>query len=51
MPGRTPGNEQPSHPSESIHLEQQHEEKHVGVIGNERLTAVGGLVLLLRRAG
>jgi hypothetical protein len=47
MPARTRGFEQPSHPSKSIHWEQQHEEKHVGVIGNERITALASLVLLV----
>jgi len=46
MPARTPGNELPPHPSEAIHLEHKDEEKHVGVVGNERLTALVSLVLL-----
>jgi hypothetical protein len=47
MPVRTPGNEQPLHPSEARHLEHTDEEKHMGVIGNERLTALVSLVLLV----
>lgn len=47
MPARTPGNEIPDYPSESLHLEQQYEQTHVGVIGNERLTALVSLVLLV----
>src|SRR5438477_11416130 len=47
MPGRTPGNKQPLHPSEARHLEHTDEEKHRGVIGNERLTALVSLVLLV----
>ena len=47
MPARTPGNELPEHPSEAMHLEHKYEEKHVGVIGNERLTALVSLVLLV----
>ena len=43
MPARTPGNEIPDYPSDSLHLEQ----KHVGAIGNERLTALVSLVLLV----
>ena len=41
------GFKQPSHPSEARHLEHKDEEKHVGVIGNERLTALVSLVLLM----
>ena len=43
MSAHTPGNELPEHPSEATYLEQ----KHVGVIGNERLTALVSLVLLV----
>lgn len=43
MPARTPGNEISKRPSESMDLEQQ----QAGVIGNERLTALVSLVLLL----
>ena len=46
-----PGNELPEHPSEAMYPEHTDKDEHVGVIGNERLTAVGGLVFLLRRAG
>ena len=35
MPARTPGNEQPLHPSEAMPVEHMDEETHVGVIGNE----------------
>jgi hypothetical protein len=42
MPGYTPGNKQPLHPSEPMRIEQ----KLAGVIGNERLTALVSLVLL-----
>ena len=47
MPVRTSGNEQPLHPSESRQLEHTDEEKHMGVVGNERLTALVSLVLLV----
>src|SRR5215471_7351924 len=47
MSARTPGSEQPSHQSETIHLEHKDEEKHTGVIGNERLTTLVSLVLLV----
>jgi hypothetical protein len=47
MPGRAPGNEQPLHPSEARPLEDTYEEKHIGVIGNKRLTALVSLVLLV----
>ena len=47
MPARTPGNEQPLHPSEAMPVEHMDEETHVGVIGNERLTALVSLVLLV----
>lgn len=43
MPARTPGNEISKRPSESMDLEQQ----QAGVIGNERLTALVSLVLLV----
>ena len=43
MPAHTPGNEMSHHPSESIQLEQT----QAGVIGNERLTALVSLVLLV----
>jgi hypothetical protein len=39
MPARTPGNKLP--------LEHTNEEKHMGVVGNERLTALVSLVLLV----
>src|ERR671922_469261 len=39
MPARTPGNTLP--------LEHTDEEKHMGVVGNERLTALVSLVLLV----
>jgi len=39
MPARTPGNKLP--------LEHTDEEKHMGVVGNERLTALVSLVLLV----
>ena len=47
MSARTPGNGLPEHPSEAMHLEHKYEERHVGVIGNERLTALVSLVLLV----
>src|SRR5207302_1262845 len=47
MPARTPGNELPKHPSKAMHLEHKDEEKYVGVVGNERLTALVSLVLLV----
>ena len=47
MPARTPGNDLPPHPSQAMHLEHKDEEMHVGVIGNERLTALVSLVLLV----
>src|SRR5215472_11636864 len=47
MPARTPGNELPQYPSEAIHLEHTDEEKDVGVVGNERFTALVSLVLLV----
>ena len=47
MPVRIPGNEFPEHPSAAMHLEHKDEEKHVGVIGNERLTALVSLVLVV----
>lgn len=47
MPARIPGNEFPEHPSAAMHLEHKDEEKHVEVIGNERLTALVSLVLLM----
>jgi hypothetical protein len=47
MPAHTPGNELPLHPSKAMHLEHTDEEKHGGVIGNERLTALVSLVLLV----
>lgn len=47
MPARTPGNELPTYPSKEMPLEHTDEEKHVGVIGNERLTALVSLVLLV----
>lgn len=47
MPARTPGNELPKYPSKEWHLEHTDEEKHMGVIGNERLTALASLVLLV----
>jgi hypothetical protein len=43
VPARTPGNEISHHPSKSTHLEQT----QAGVIGNERLTALVSLVLLV----
>jgi len=43
MPVGPPGNEQPVHPSESLHMEQ----KLAGVIGNARLTVLVSLVLLV----
>jgi hypothetical protein len=43
MPARTPGNEISKRPSASMDLEQQ----QAGVIGNERLTALVSLVLLV----
>src|SRR5690348_2017380 len=43
MPARTPGNEISQRPSESMDLEQQ----QAGVIGNERLTALVSLMLLV----
>ncbi len=43
MHTRTSENERPTHPSESMVLEQQ----QAGVIGNERLTALVSLVLLV----
>ncbi len=47
MSARTPGNDLPKYPSKEMHLEHTYEEKHVGVIGNERLTALVSLVLLV----
>ncbi|MBV9229019.1 MAG: hypothetical protein JOZ18_06870, partial [Chloroflexi bacterium] len=47
MLARTPGNEQPPHQSPPRHLKHTDEEKHRGVIGNERLTALVSLVLLV----
>lgn len=47
MPARTPGNEQPPHPSQSTHPKHTDEEQHMGVIGNVRLTALVSLVLLV----
>src|SRR5258708_25201499 len=46
MPARIHGNEFPEQPSKEMHLEHKEEEKHGGVIGNERLTALVSLVLL-----
>jgi hypothetical protein len=47
MPARTHGNKGPLHPSKERQLEHTDEEKHMGVIGNERLTALVSLVLLV----
>jgi hypothetical protein len=47
MPARTPGNELPKYPSKAMHLEHKEEEKYVGVVGNERLTALVSLMLLV----
>lgn len=47
MPARTSGNNLPEHPSEARHLEHKEEETPVGVIGNERLTALVSFVLLV----
>jgi hypothetical protein len=47
MPARTHGNDLPPHPSEAMHLEYKYEEKHTGVIGNELLTALVSLMLLV----
>ncbi len=47
MPARPSGNELPKYPSKVMHLEHTDEEKHMGVIGNERLTALVSLVLLV----
>ncbi len=47
MPARTPGNDLPPYPSKAMHLEHKDEEKYVGVVGNERLTALVSLVLLV----
>ena len=47
MPARTPGNEQPLQLSKARQLEHTDEEKHRGVIGNEQLTALVSLVLLV----
>src|SRR6266571_843407 len=47
MSARTPENDLPPHPSKAMHLEHKEEEKHVGVIGNERLTALVSLMLLV----
>lgn len=47
MPARTPENDLPPHPSKAMYLEHKDEEKHVGVVGNERLTALVSLVLLV----
>jgi hypothetical protein len=47
MLARTLGNERPPHQSPSRHLKHTDEEKHRGVIGNERLTALVSLVLLV----
>ncbi|SRR5579875_683204 len=43
MPARTSGNALPEQPSETMHLKQQ----QAGVTGNERLTALVSLVLLV----
>lgn len=45
MPARTPENA--PHPSEAMQKEHTDEEKYVGVIGNEQLTALVSLVLLM----
>ena len=45
MPARIPGNEFPDQPSKVMHLEHR-EDEDLGVIGNERLTALVSLVLL-----
>src|SRR5690348_15959157 len=37
----------PPNPSKAMHLEHKDEEKYVGVVGNERLTALVSLVLLV----
>lgn len=47
MPARTPGNKLPLHSSKAVHLEHTDEEKHMGVVGNERMTALASAVLLV----
>lgn len=47
MPARRPGNEFPEQLSKEMHLEHKEEEKQMGVISNERLTALVSLVLLV----
>src|SRR5215467_11778740 len=47
MPARPPGNKWPLHPSKARHLEHTDEETYRGVIGNEQLTALVSLVLLV----
>jgi hypothetical protein len=47
MHARSQDDEMPEYPSESMHLEHTHEQQHAGVIGNERLTALVSLVLLV----
>ncbi|GLV53208.1 hypothetical protein KDH_00630 [Dictyobacter sp. S3.2.2.5] len=47
MPSRTPGNELPEYLSQARHLEHKDEETHAGAVGNERITALVSLVLLV----
>ena len=47
MHARSPGNRLPGQASGSRHQEHQPEDKQAGVIGNERLTALVSLVLLM----
>ena len=42
-----PGNKWPVHPSKARHLEHTDEETYRGVVGNEQLTALVSLVLLV----
>jgi hypothetical protein len=46
MPARTPENELPERSSQALSLERKYERERVGVIGNERLTALVSLALL-----
>ena len=47
MPARPPGNKWPLHPSKARPLEHTDEETYRGVVGNEQLTALVSLVLLV----
>src|SRR5436853_528022 len=47
MPTRPPGNKGSRYPAKARHLAHTDEEKHLEVVGNERLTALISLVLLV----